>query len=137
MSVSLVQPLDRMRNAPSVARRCVRDLLAGVGPPDDEPVDADLVTDAQLVVSELVTNAVLHGDGDIELRLGMADGALSVCVCDGGPAEPQQRGPGTTAEGGRGLVLVATLTQDWGFRPDGRGGKEVWALFTVRRPAGI
>lgn len=137
MSVSLVQPLDRLRNAPSVARRCVRDLLAGVGPPDDARVDVDLITDAQLVVSELVTNAVMHGAGDIELRLDLADGALSVCVCDGGRAEPQRRGPGTTAEGGRGLALVAMLTQDWGFRPDGTGGKEVWARFAVRRPAAV
>ena len=60
MAASLVRELDRYRDAPGVARGYVRDLFRGLVEPDRTLADL-LVADVQLVVSELVTNAVLHG----------------------------------------------------------------------------
>ncbi len=123
MSVLLVHALDRRGDAPRAARRRGRDCLR-VGAP------ADLVADVEVVVSELVTNAVVHGSGPIELRLELVDGAVSVGVLDAGRARPRPRGVEADAECGRGLALVAGLTQDWGIRPTPSGGKEVWALLS-------
>jgi anti-sigma regulatory factor (Ser/Thr protein kinase) len=122
MAVSVVQALGRRLDAPRVARAHVRDFLLDLD-------SADLVADVELVVSELVTNAVLHGTGQVQLRLEMVDGAVSVGVLDGGRAQPRPPGRGHGAESGRGLALVAGLTRDWGIRPDSTGGKEVWAVF--------
>jgi hypothetical protein len=111
MAVSVVQALGRRLDAPRVARAHVRDFL----------LDLDS--------ADLVTNAVLHGTGQVQLRLEMVDGAVSVGVLDGGRAQPRPPGRGHGAESGRGLALVAGLTRDWGIRPDSTGGKEVWAVF--------
>ena len=124
MTVSVVQPLDRRGEAPRLARAYVRDFLGEVD-------STDLVCDVELVVSELVTNAVLHGAGQIQLRLEVVDGAVSVGVLDGGRGKPRSGRSEHTSEGGRGLALVARLTQDWGIRPDGTGGKEVWAVLPL------
>ena len=100
-----------------------------------------MLSDIELVVSELVTNAMLHGVGQIRLRLEVGDGRVSVGVLDGGAAPNRPAGPvadadtGQGAEGGRGLALVALLSSEWGIRPDDRGGKEVWADFPDGAPA--
>jgi len=120
MSV-LVQTLDRRGDAPRAARGCVREFLRGAR-------SAELVADVEVVVSELVTNAVLHGVGAIELRLELVDGGVTVGVLDGGRGRPRPPGTRDDDEGGRGLALVAGLTKDWGIRPSGTGGKEVWAV---------
>ncbi|MPY63112.1 ATP-binding protein, partial [Streptomyces spongiae] len=79
----------------------------------------------ELVVSELVTNAIRHATGPIRLRL-ILDRTLICEVFDGGPTAPHLRHPRTTDEGGRGLFLIAQFTQSWGtrFLPE---GKVIWA----------
>ncbi|MFF4253646.1 SpoIIE family protein phosphatase [Streptomyces sp. NPDC001663] len=79
----------------------------------------------ELVVSELVTNAIRHADGPIRLRL-IRESALICEVSDGGATAPHLRHPRTTDEGGRGLLLVSQFTQRWGTRfvPE---GKVIWA----------
>ncbi|MFF9030077.1 SpoIIE family protein phosphatase [Streptomyces iakyrus] len=79
----------------------------------------------ELVVSELVTNAMRYATGSIRLRL-IRERALVCEVLDGGATAPHLRHPRTTDEGGRGLLLVSQLTQRWGTRfvPD---GKIIWA----------
>ncbi|MBG0857374.1 SpoIIE family protein phosphatase [Streptomyces spinoverrucosus] len=85
----------------------------------------ELAFTTELVVSELVTNAIRHATGPIRLRLIRA-GTLACEVFDGGATAPHLRHPRTTDEGGRGLLLVSQLTQRWGTRfvPD---GKVIWA----------
>lgn len=80
----------------------------------------------ELVVSELVTNAVRYGGGPpITLRLIL--GNVLVCeVSDPGNTQPRLRRARTTDEGGRGLFLVAQLTRRWGSRYQ-QSGKTIWA----------
>jgi PAS domain S-box-containing protein len=85
----------------------------------------DLAFTTELVVSELVTNAIRYSEGPIRLRL-IRERALICEVFDGGATAPHLRHPRTTDEGGRGLLLVSQVTQRWGTRfvPD---GKIIWA----------
>lgn len=84
-----------------------------------------LVDDLALVVSELVTNAVLHARTPCELVLSLSDGTLRVEVADDSPAIPRRKIYGSTATTGRGLGLVEVLSRAWGV--DRRnGGKVVW-----------
>ncbi|MCZ9337052.1 ATP-binding protein, partial [Streptomyces sp. TRM76130] len=88
----------------------------------------DLVETAfvtELVVSELVTNAIRYGEPPIQLRL-IRDHSLICEVSDGSPTSPHLRRAHAYDEGGRGLLLVAQLTERWGSRPTG-GGKTIWA----------
>ena len=67
----------------------------------------DLRPDAELLVSELVTNAVLHSRGDVALTLAVADGMLEVGVTDPGPGLPPQRSPKGARQGRRGPPRAA------------------------------
>ncbi|MEU7636497.1 SpoIIE family protein phosphatase [Streptomyces sp. NPDC039016] len=80
----------------------------------------------ELVVSELVTNAIRHGSGPITLRLIRQDAALICEVFDTGSTAPHLRHARTTDEGGRGLLIVAQLTRRWGTRYTANG-KIIWA----------
>ncbi|MFB7336123.1 SpoIIE family protein phosphatase [Streptomyces adustus] len=79
----------------------------------------------ELVVSELVTNAIRYGHPPIQLRL-IRDRALICEVSDGSSTSPHLRRAHAFDEGGRGLLLVAQLTQRWGSRQTG-SGKIIWA----------
>ncbi|MFF9040554.1 SpoIIE family protein phosphatase [Streptomyces sp. NPDC014892] len=91
--------------------------------------DAAFVT--ELVVSELVTNAIRYGQPPIQLRL-IHDKTLICEVSDGSNTAPHLRRARTYDEGGRGLLLVAQLTQRWGTR-QGAQGKTIWAEQTPER----
>jgi anti-sigma regulatory factor (Ser/Thr protein kinase) len=80
---------------------------------------------AELVVSELVTNAIRHGSGPIRVRL-IRDRTLICEVSDLSHTSPHLRRAATTDEGGRGLFIVARLTHDWGARYTSTG-KTVWS----------
>jgi integral membrane sensor domain MASE1/serine phosphatase RsbU (regulator of sigma subunit)/anti-sigma regulatory factor (Ser/Thr protein kinase) len=85
----------------------------------------ELAFTTELVVSELVTNAIRHGRGPIGLRL-IRTNILTCEVSDTGGAAPHLRQAGTLDENGRGLLLVARLTHRWGSRPT-TDGKTIWA----------
>ncbi|MFF9768651.1 SpoIIE family protein phosphatase [Streptomyces sp. NPDC014636] len=85
--------------------------------------EASFVT--ELVVSELVTNAIRYGEPPIQLRL-IRDRALICEVSDASSTSPHLRRAHAYDEGGRGLLLVAQLTQRWGSRQTA-AGKTIWA----------
>jgi anti-sigma regulatory factor (Ser/Thr protein kinase) len=90
---------------------------------------AHLQDDADLVVSELVSNAVRHGSGrraEITLRLKVANGRLRVEVHDINPTMPVPRTPTAMDESGYGFVIVDALAVKWGVQ-DAEIGKAVWA----------
>ncbi|UZI29407.1 SpoIIE family protein phosphatase [Streptomyces sp. VB1] len=103
---------------PGAARGFVRDRLQGWG------LDEDTVEATELIVSELVTNAVRYGTPPLRLRL-LLDSALTCEVHDGSTAAPHLRHAGTVDEGGRGLFIVSRLASHWGAR-HGPDGKVLW-----------
>ncbi|MEU2436882.1 SpoIIE family protein phosphatase [Streptomyces rubradiris] len=112
--------------APGSARALVRAALA-----EAPGVPARLADDAMAVVSELVTNAVVHAGTDVLVEWRLEEtGAFVIEVCDRHPSRaPRDAGceaPYDTPEYGRGLRLVATLAESWGVTYRA-GAKTVWA----------
>ncbi|MBQ0987113.1 sodium/proline symporter PutP [Streptomyces sp. F63] len=85
----------------------------------------ELLFTTELIVSELVTNAIRHGSGPITLRL-IRERALICEVSDTSSTSPRLRHARTTDEGGRGLLIVAQLARRWGTRYTA-DGKVIWA----------
>jgi anti-sigma regulatory factor (Ser/Thr protein kinase) len=104
------------------ARRQVRELL-------HDWADAEQVDAAVLMVSEMVTNVLMHTDGDA-LLVAEAAGELGarrlrVEVADASDELPHKRHPGETASSGRGVLLMEMLADTWGVDPRGEG-KSIW-----------
>ncbi|MFI9081474.1 SpoIIE family protein phosphatase [Streptomyces sioyaensis] len=89
---------------------------------------SDLAINTELIVSELVTNAIRYGAGPIRLRL-IRQAALICEVSDASSTSPRLRHARTTDEGGRGLFLVAQMAHRWGTRYT-HEGKIIWADIT-------
>ncbi|MEU6506430.1 MULTISPECIES: ATP-binding protein [unclassified Streptomyces] len=101
------------------ARRELRELLRHWGKPGRSEI-------AELLTSELVTNALVHTDDDAVLTAVVEPGGLRVEVRDFVTRRPELRAPDTDDDThGRGLVLVQSLADAWGVRPHGVG-KSVW-----------
>ncbi|GAA0916326.1 ATP-binding protein [Nonomuraea longicatena] len=120
----LTLALPHTPEAVGTARHAVRDVLQKRGWPDE------LVENATLVVSELVTNAVVHGLPPIELRMQVISGFAAGRVTDRSPDLPVPAEADVEGEGGRGLAIVAAVAVGWGsyLLPE-RGGKAVWFEF--------
>lgn len=124
-------------NAVALARLHTADVLSGWG------VCADVVETAQLLVSELATNAVRHsekgeapvppfssqsGVQPFELLLEIVSGAVRLSVWDRDPRPPVLKEVGVDATGGRGIFIVAAMSRAWGYYPARSApGKVVWA----------
>jgi anti-sigma regulatory factor (Ser/Thr protein kinase) len=109
-----------------VARRQLTDELSAAG------VTGRAVGDAALVVSELVSNSILHAwplPGEkLQVAWLVEPGSVEVAVRDGGgPTQPRQHYPAGSSLGGRGLGIVDRLSEDWGIRRDDTG-QTVWAV---------
>jgi anti-sigma regulatory factor (Ser/Thr protein kinase) len=87
----------------------------------------ELSDPAQLVVTELVANAIRHAGDDFTLTASLRGGHLRIAVADDNPALPRRGEARPTDEHGRGLLMVEALCQDWGAMRLG-AGKIVWAL---------
>ncbi|MFF4211362.1 SpoIIE family protein phosphatase [Streptomyces sp. NPDC001796] len=110
----------RVPEAVRHARRFTRRTLRSWGVPEE----TDTVL---LVVSELVTNALVHTDGQVRLDLTLSNHRLRVAVADSSPRTPvKPTSIGWEATGGRGIVLVEAMSDTWGTLPVS-GGKQVWA----------
>jgi anti-sigma regulatory factor (Ser/Thr protein kinase) len=117
--------LPRARVAPGHARRVLRNLCA-------DHVDADLLVDAELLVSELVTNAIRHGRGDISLCARIDDDRLVVEVIDEGTDFAHElRRRDLQQVGGWGLDIVDDVSSRWGVH---EGATHVWFELERRGP---
>ncbi|MEV6290775.1 ATP-binding SpoIIE family protein phosphatase [Streptomyces sp. NPDC051896] len=105
--------------AVSQARKYVWGKLTAWGLEDTAPT-------TELIVSELVTNAIRHGRPPVRLRLILQGAGLTCEVSDGSSTSPYLRRANTFDESGRGLFIVSQLAQRWGTRHDSRG-KTIWA----------
>src|SRR4051812_11693164 len=104
---------DRDAAWPDLARRIVRRALADWGQPD-------LSDNAQLLASELLTNALSHGAGPrISFTVYLTEHRVGIEVRDGSPARPVLCHAAPEDESGRGLILVDALADAWGVSPDG------------------
>ena len=89
-----------------------------------------VLDDALIVVSELVTNAIVHARSACDLRVKDADHILRIEVIDGGHGSPELQQPSEQAEHGRGLLLVSAICEAWGVDTLEDGRKMVWAELT-------
>ena len=115
------------------ARNAIRDFLAEA---HITKVDSDA---AALIVSELVSNAIVHTSdaGDtIELRIDERLGTVHIEVQDHDPRPPATRVDAVDAEGGRGLVIVESIASRWGWDEIAGNGKQVWCDLSSRRRPG-
>jgi anti-sigma regulatory factor (Ser/Thr protein kinase) len=97
-----------------------------------------VIEDASLLTTELMTNAVQHGTGVVHLEITVRDGLLHVGVHDGAVELPVRRDITSSSLEGRGMWLVQGLARDWGSDSSGEEpGKTVWfELTTLRTPSG-
>ncbi|MER5886046.1 SpoIIE family protein phosphatase [Streptomyces sp. NPDC001941] len=117
MTVAQAEP-ERIAAARQQLRQLLHDWT------DEEQVDS-----AVLMVSEMVTNVLVHTDGDAllvaEVTCSPAGRRVRVEVADGSDELPHRRQPGEMASSGRGLVLMEMLAHAWGVDPRG-AGKSIW-----------
>jgi anti-sigma regulatory factor (Ser/Thr protein kinase) len=90
---------------------------------------ADLVDNAELIVSELVSNVVLHVGGSVEVAVEVDADEVLLSVTDGSPLSPHLRVFSRTSSTGRGMRLVHSLSAEHGVRPHG-DGKTIWVRLT-------
>ncbi len=116
------------RTAPEIARVLVKEACAEWGV-------RRLSRIGQLIVSELVTNGVVHARTELQVTVRLSGGTLSLAVRDGDPRllHPAGEGPEGDGQGyGRGLLIVDSMADSWGCTPTA-DGKVTWA--TVELPA--
>ena len=121
IEMKLQPTLDSVRRA----RRLVRESLGRCA------VDESVVDTVELLTSEIVTNAIVHGGGTCELAVEVEARTVRVELRDDNPALPVRRAPAPQAMSGRGLLIVDRLARRWGFEPCRDDGKRVW--FEVAR----
>lgn len=120
-----------IRLAPTVhaarhARAFVSDALRGWGVP------ASLADDILLAASELVTNAVEHGRGEVAVELEHEASHIRLRVGDHADERPVLRRPDSRSPRGRGMALIEAISAAWGHIPRDVG-KWVWAEFRLHR----
>jgi serine/threonine-protein kinase RsbW len=116
-SVTYALPNDL--RSPSVARSLLREVLV------DAPIEAREA--AQVLVSEMVTNVVLHTTSILTMQVDPVrpDGGIRVMVEDASPDRPQPRAPEPDATDGRGLWLINEMATSWGWERT-TTGKRIW-----------
>jgi anti-sigma regulatory factor (Ser/Thr protein kinase) len=124
--VRLEMRLPPTPRTPGIARRRLTERFAA-------RLEDDELQDAALLISELVTNAVMHGRGRVELSARLDDDRLTVDVADqGGGFEPSGGDRGLHAVGGNGLNIVDAVASRWGIY---EGSSRVWFVLERRARA--
>src|SRR4051812_17299007 len=118
-ATALEHVVDHQADAVPRARRFTAEALASTDP--------SMTEDAQLVVTELVTNALLHGAPPVVLRISPTPSRVRIEVEDTGREMPIRMRGSVESMTGRGLALVSRVTSGWGVEPAGARGKVVWA----------
>jgi anti-sigma regulatory factor (Ser/Thr protein kinase) len=118
--------VGRSPSGPKTARDGIRGWLIELSCP------LDFVDDMTLIVSELVTNAIVHARSPALVTAALHDGCLRLGVDDASDARPAPRELGHGV-GGYGLRLLATLAEGWGWTTT-PAGKQVWSEFRVPGP---
>jgi serine phosphatase RsbU (regulator of sigma subunit)/anti-sigma regulatory factor (Ser/Thr protein kinase) len=99
-----------------------------------------ILDELELVLSEIVTNALIHGQSDVDIRMRRHVGGIRVEVQDSSPQPPvptvivADDAVNAEAESGRGLLIVDALAKAWGSSPAGRG-KTTWIEMALSPPA--
>jgi anti-sigma regulatory factor (Ser/Thr protein kinase) len=119
LAVPVVVDLHGNARAARLARRAASAAL------DEWAVSADVVDVAVLLAAELVNNAITHTDRPPQLRLRLLAGRIVIEVSDADARPPRRLMQDVSAEGGRGLMILAALASTWGVRYEG-SGKIVW-----------
>ncbi len=118
--------------------------VSGVGAVRQDVVSAvgewgfEATADLEVVLSELITNAIVHGGRPSRVRCRLLDpGYIEVAVDDDGPGTPEVQEGDDRSSGGRGLAIVQALAASWGVdvRPD--DGKTVWARLGAPASEGL
>ena len=122
MTATFTWDLPMDSTAAAIARQHVRDVAS---------TDSD-VADAELIASELVTNAWAHGrgTGTITMTITVADDVMRVEVCSDSDGVPRQVSSNHESPNGRGLLLIESLASDWGHV---RRGSTLCVWADVRR----
>lgn len=116
---------DRLDSVPAT-RAFLAKLLDGWG------IEDDVIDDASLLATELLSNAVKQGTGSVELRVEAEDGLLHVAVHDHAEGKPVVNHAGPASPNGRGLWIVQSIAHNWGTDSDGEEpGKTVWFELTT------
>jgi anti-sigma regulatory factor (Ser/Thr protein kinase) len=125
LDVAATLRLPPVPDASRRARAFIRDFCGAAG------LQAELCETAALLVSELVTNAVLHGRTSATVEVHRPADTLRVAVRDDDPNLPALgESPALSAENGRGMVIVSHLADRWGVEQTD-GGKAVWFELVV------
>ncbi len=115
--------LPAAADSPARARAFLRAVLRGG--------DDDLLPRAELCLTELVTNAVLHAASEVTVDIVLSDGEIRLDVGDSSPVSPRLVPHSRQAVTGRGLGLVTALSASWGVDTRTGGGKVVWCVLTT------
>jgi DNA-binding NarL/FixJ family response regulator len=130
----LAEASQRFDQDPQSARAARRFISQALTAADD---DDDLLDSVTLLVSELVTNAVLHAGTEVEVLVRLTATAARVEVTDASVQTVAPRDAAADEDSGRGLALVESLARRWGVRPAPGGGKTVWFEVDRTAPSGM
>jgi anti-sigma regulatory factor (Ser/Thr protein kinase) len=97
----------------------------------DLPIE--LQDSVSLMVSELATNALVHASSGFDVSVDRSVASVTISVADRGDGTPAIQSPSSNEPHGRGLRIVATLSDDWGISSTAETGKTVWFRMSFRR----
>jgi anti-sigma regulatory factor (Ser/Thr protein kinase) len=123
-AVSSTYELPSRPSSARLARRLARGAMGGCAEP--------LVETAELLITELISNAVRHASSPPVMRIDVDSGTVRIAVSDESTKTPDVRHADPEDEGGRGLLLVESLATSWGWTRT-TGGKQIW--FTLNGAA--